>query len=333
MELTAASFSGHESFPFRNTWLTKGVRAVASGDPTSSTDQDDAMAEQGGPEPTFFTDQDKAMVKLGVGKNMVRSIRHWCLATKMLEEDPDQPNNRGRYLRPTDLGAKLFLGADAWDPYLEDTGSLWLIHWLLTTNSTKATTWYYAFSEIHEPEFSRKQLLNRIAELAERIPNLRFSPNTLKRDVDTFIRTYVGARVAPGQDSEDTLDCPLTELGLIAEQSERDLYSFVRGPKDSLPDAVFVYALSEYAQNAPSRDTFSFEELAYWAGSPGRVFKLDEPALSERLERLVTVTDGAWQFSETAGLKQVLLRGDVNPQQILADYYRPQARAAQGAER
>lgn len=58
MQLKTASFSGHESFPFRHTWLTKGVTAFAK-------------------DPTIFS-KDEAMVILGVGKNMVQSIRHWC---------------------------------------------------------------------------------------------------------------------------------------------------------------------------------------------------------------------------------------------------------------
>src|SRR3990172_1273373 len=120
------SFSGHQSFPFSNTWLTKGVTHCAQ-------------------DPTIFG-RDDAMVTLGVGKNMVQSIRHWCLATRMLQEDPGTRANRGRQVRPSDLGRRLFLGDEPWDPYLEDTATLWLIHWLLTTAGERATTWYIAFN-------------------------------------------------------------------------------------------------------------------------------------------------------------------------------------------
>src|SRR5215475_2154443 len=56
--------SGHESFPCRYTWLPKAVRGL---------DVDSKL----------FADEEKAMVDLGVGKNMVRSIRFWSLATGM----------------------------------------------------------------------------------------------------------------------------------------------------------------------------------------------------------------------------------------------------------
>src|SRR6185295_6636724 len=58
-------FGGHETFPFRYGWLKKGV---------------DAVSRQN----TFFS-SDRAMIGLGVGKNMVKSIKHWCLATNLIQ--------------------------------------------------------------------------------------------------------------------------------------------------------------------------------------------------------------------------------------------------------
>ena len=77
------SFSGHETFPFRYSWFKKGIDGVLF-------------------DPEIFN-KDSAMTFLGVGKNMVRSIRHWCLVARLIEEDPKAANNRGRYLRPTEL--------------------------------------------------------------------------------------------------------------------------------------------------------------------------------------------------------------------------------------
>src|SRR5579885_1940203 len=60
------AFSGHETFPFRYAWLKKGLDAAAD-------------------DPAVFR-RDEALTALGVGKNMVRSIRHWCLAAGVIEE-------------------------------------------------------------------------------------------------------------------------------------------------------------------------------------------------------------------------------------------------------
>ena len=79
-ELTNYTFSGHETFPFRYPWLKKGY---------------DAVREDGA---VFL--RDDAITTLGVGKNMVRSIRHWCLAAGLIEEGEKRRDG----LRP--LGAR-----------------------------------------------------------------------------------------------------------------------------------------------------------------------------------------------------------------------------------
>lgn len=296
------SFSGHESFRFRHTWLTKGVTQCSKN--------------------SAIFNSDDAMAVLGVGKNMVRSIRHWCLATSVLEEDSTVKNNRGRLLRPTEIGRRLFLELDAWDPYLEDVGTLWLIHWLLLTNQQRATTWHFTFNEIHYPEFSKRALEYAIWEYAQKIPNVRITEGTLKRDIDVFVRTYVRARHSTAQPLEESLDCPFVELNLIREQPQAEFYAFNRGPKDTLPDAVFLFAVGNYARRHRTQRSLTFEELAYGRGSPGRVFKLDESSLGERLEKLDRLTKGAWHFSETAGLKQVVFSKDIDLLNILASYYK-----------
>ena len=106
-------FSGHQTFAFRYGWLEKGVSGVQK-------------------HSDIFT-RDDALVLLGVGKNMVASIRHWCQVTQLIETDPNIKGNTGRQFRVTDIGQRLLLDS-GWDPFLEDDASLWLIHWLLVSN-------------------------------------------------------------------------------------------------------------------------------------------------------------------------------------------------------
>jgi hypothetical protein len=301
MDILTAKFSGHESFPFRNTWLTKGVIHCAKN-------------------PSLFREDD-ALTTLGVGKNMVDSIKYWCLATQVLELDPEVKNNRGYALRPTSLGAMIFLDSGGWDRYLEDEATLWLLHYLLATNPEWATTAYYAFNEMSGLEFTRDSLQQAMTNIAGGIPQLRWSEGTIRRDLNVFIRMYVGAHHETGLSVEDSLDCPLAELGLMYEEPVGNIYAFSRGPKDSLPDAVVFYAIWNYAQRKGGQRTFTFDELAYQPFGPGRVFKLDEPALAERLEHLAALTGGAWQLTETAGYRQVLMVRDIDPVEMLNDYY------------
>jgi hypothetical protein len=123
---------------------------------------------------------------------------------------------------------------------------------------------------------------------------------------------------------EDTFDCPLVELGLIRE-IEQDLYQFVRGPKPSLPDAIFVFALLDFwRQSASQQQTLSFESVLHGAGSPGGAFKLTENVLAERLEGLP-----GWArltYDDTAGRRLILRRDprtNIDPLMILTRHYGP----------
>ena len=306
--LQTASFSGHESFPLRHTWLTKGVRHCAGN-------------------PLIFSSDD-AMAILGVGKNMVRSIRHWCLVTGMLERVQRNGKRRAKGFTPTPLATSLFLGKKPWDPFLEDVGTLWLIHWEMVTNGRLATTWYYAFNKLNRPDFTKAMIEESLAGLAGQIKATRASRNTIRRDVDVFLRTYVRSSAsARNEPLEDTLDSPLVELGLIRHAHGPGAYVFNRGPQTDLPDDILLFVLAEYASTHAITSTVAFDDLAYGDRSPGRAFKLDEPSLGERLEKLASLSNGALHFSETAGLRQVVFAKRLEPNKILESYYRRAARA------
>jgi hypothetical protein len=185
------SFSGHETFPFRYPWLKKGFDAVLD-------------------DPAVFT-RDNAVTTLGVGKNMVRSIRHWCLAAGILAEKSEAG------LRPTDLGT-LLLADKGLDPYLEDPATLWVLHWQIACNRSRATTWFWTFSHFNEPEFTREALASALFKWTQTLPGKPVAESSVRRDVELFLRTY------PLH--------PLTGLvlGLLFRQlaqNERSLFAFL----------------------------------------------------------------------------------------------------------
>ena len=298
-----ASFSGHETFPFRYTWLKKGVDAVNT--------------VRG--KPTIFADDD-ATITLGVGKNMVRSIHHWCQVARLIELGGMDLNHRRRFV-PTDFGNSIFAD-DGFDPYLEDVATLWLIHWQLATNDNRATTWFWAFSIFGQNEFRKHKFIAELIDWAEKSTRNRISENSIKRDVDCFFRTYVPSHLTKTAIMEDTFDCPLVELGLISNSSDGNIYQFHRGPKPSLPIEIFAAVLSEFWDNRFSENnTLTFTNIAYSEKSPGRTFQLDEDALVEYLDRLENLTDGAFRYDETAGVKQVYRDRKIASTELLHRYY------------
>ncbi len=131
---------------------------------------------------------------------------------------------------------------------------------------------------------------------------------TLKRDIEVFLRSYVRRGDSLNEDAAEPL---LAELAIIREARLGGWYEFVRGPKPSLHDAIFAYALGDYWDRSGGSTTLTAEQICYAPGSPGRVFKLDEDSVVTRLMRLDDLTDSAWQWVDTAGLRQIQRTGDV----------------------
>jgi hypothetical protein len=285
-------FARHETFHPRFGWLKKGF---------------DRAAQQSG----VFLRED-ATVVLGVGKNMVRSIRYWAGAFKLLHED-----------QPTAFGNQL-LGAGGWDTYLEDPASLWLLHWKLLEHteaeSCEAATWYVAFNYFRRVEFTAEDLLNELTEFRDR-QSPRTADSSLKKDVSCLLRMYVEQPVK-SLASEDSLDCPFTQLGLIHTAGDSRHYTFRVGHKPSLPPAIVAYACLHHANRTVSGQTIPLSNLLYEIGSPGLVFKLTESALSQAIEQ-VERQYGGMRVTDAAGKLQ--LEFDGNPrllaEAILDQYY------------
>ena len=140
----------------------------------------------------------------------------------------------------------------------------------------------------------------------------RAAGTTIRSDVACFIRTYVARQASGKAGNDDALESPLTELGLIKAVGKKDGFRFVRGPKSTLGDGVFVYALMDFWSQYSTAATLSFEAIAHAPGGPGRTFAFDENDVADRLAALDEVTDGALRWSEAAGLKQVIRNIDID---------------------
>jgi hypothetical protein len=276
----SAHFSGHETFPLRQMWLKKAFeRSVGQVIPKAAFADENAIAD------------------FGVGKNMVSAIRHWALACDVMRDDkPD-----GYTL--TENAIAIF-DDNGLDPYSENPNTAWYAHWWLAGKGNRATTWHWLFNHVTSPIFSREELEAPLAQYARALDATRkLSPATLSRDIETCIRSY--APRLSGGTPEDYAEPMLAELGLIYEE-HRGHFAFRRGPKATLSDGMFAYALLDYWEKAaPGLSSLAFESIAYGEGSPGRVFKLDEDSVAERLLNLEALTKSALSWTDTAGLRQV----------------------------
>lgn len=292
--LSAPSFSGHESFPLRYAWLKKGY---------------DALEE----EDNQVFSSESGMVELGVGKNMVRAIRHWGLVAGMWEVIPQ---SRGKDLRPTLLGHSLLMNVKGWDPYMDELGTIWLLHWQLTKAPEGATAWWYLFSRPRSDAFTKAELEAELQEVADEAEGGRRVPSsTIQRDIDVLVRCYTRAKAERGA-WEEVLNSPLMALDLVRPvPGRKGAYVCPLGAQPTLPQGIFDAALVDFCGRTLKDGvrSFSFDKLLYDWGSPGRIFRLTESALMERLHHTVTGWPEHFSFGETANLRQLMLRGETLP--------------------
>lgn len=281
-------FSGHETFPLRYGWLKKVFDAVYE---LELNNQKDTTKD-------LFLNDD-AIARFGVGKNMVSSMRHWATACNIITEDNE--NN----IVTTDF-AKLLLTEEGLDPWMENPSSIWAIHWNIATRSSKAS-YIWLFSHYNNNQFDRATLVQHLSHICEDQRWRSSSLATLKRDVECLVRTYSSKPSKSQNFTEDQIESPLTELGLIQPVNKNDIFQIKRGYQPSLGEGVFLYALVDFwSRYTSSSRTLSIETVTYEPCSPGRVFCLDEDAVAGRLYSIEEASDGLLSWSETAGLRQII---------------------------
>ena len=110
-------FRAHETFFIRKGWLYKGLRGVQNN------------------QNVFIDKNENPMDVLGMGSNMVKSLRYWMQATQLTTESSVKGRSRAQTL--TDFAQIIREN----DPYMEELGTLWLLHYKLATNKELATAW------------------------------------------------------------------------------------------------------------------------------------------------------------------------------------------------
>lgn len=267
----------HETFAPRYGWLKKGFDAALKN-------------------PNIFKEED-AVIELGVGKNMIKSIRSWCLAFKILSTEADK-------IVPTELGLKLFGSEDGWDPYIEDDASLWLLHWQLFIPPFEAVSWPLAFNYCNLRTFDVRELAKIIYSAGQKYPRLdRISPKTYQRDASCLIRMYLTP-----EEKDFEIESQFCQLGLMYRSVGMDQVSFNIGPKTTLPALICAAACFSYIVSyvPPGQKTVSLQRLVFGINSPGVAFKLPETEVGRYLD-IARREVGGFDLVDSMGNMQVHL--------------------------
>ena len=293
-------FGGHETFALRYSWLTKGYQEFLKN-------------------PSVFSDEN-ATVTLGVGVNMVRSIKFWLQACQIIKANP-----KDFTLSTTEIGRLVFDEKDGYDPYLEDEATIWLIHWLIASNPQIATAFFWFFNNFHKQEFSQDEATTSLTDFVTQNISRKISKNTLKNDISVILRMY-GRSTSnkKGVVVEEALDSPLVLLQLISPSSIGRSFKSLLVDRKNLPTEIFAYALVCYMKSYKRKEV-PIKELMKSESNPlslAAVFRMTENSLIAKLENIVSLDSNLFELRETAGINQFYIIDEVNENDLLAKYYR-----------
>jgi len=295
------TFARHETFHPRLAWFRKGFLAASRYDGE------------------FFLATDAPM-RLGVGKNMVRSIKFWSTAARLIADIKRSDNSRVSRTVPTNFGMGL-LSPDGADPNMEHPSTWWWLHWMLMSPGCLLPVWWIIVNEMRALEFT-DNLAEQVS--AATISGSRWdSPHTssIHKDVSAFVRTYLATPPSSRTRFDDQFGCPLRDLRIIA--SSPNGYRFPSGrPADLAGEVVLAAALDFVSMTATAARTASFTQLASEAGGPGRTFFLDEQTMLELVEGPVR-NHPDLEFVSPAGNLQLAWRGAPGElaHEILCDHF------------
>ena len=296
-EHTRFSFNGHQTFPLKYGWLEKFSldRLHVENELNSKTNQ--------------VLNLDYLVKEFGLGQNMAKSLSFWMRACYVLEES-------GANTVFTDF-AKAYFGKNGIDPFLEEIGTIWIIHWYLSTASKRTSTWFWFFNFFDKKSFERQELVQDILELCEKDgPHKTITNETqVRKDVDCFIKSYLGV-INPKLSSEDSLESPLTELGLFRKGTGNTI-QLVETERHNLPYGLFILSIYAFWEKlGAASGTLSFENLLAQPYSPGRLFAINREGLLQKLENINDKTNGILSFDQSSGLSQLIINDQLAFQNI-----------------
>lgn len=272
-------FSGHESFPCKSMWLKKGYDYWVGHN--------------------RFTDPD-AVVKLGVGKNMVQSIRFWLRAFNLINDD-----------EATKFARYIFEDGDGKDPYAEDNATLWILHYLLVVAAV-SSIYRLVFIDLQreKKEFDKDQVLSFIKRKCN-VPEQKnvFNENTVKKDIRVLLQNYL-APTNPKNNEEYT--SILLELDLIRENEGK--YSFNEISAEQVDPLIILFALVYIAGEDKTVSFDKLQELSLIFCMPISSFLVSVRSLSERYPKEISYTDNS-------GIRNVQFLKRIDALEVLNRYY------------
>ncbi|MBD7914583.1 DUF4007 family protein [Clostridium sp. Sa3CUN1] len=279
MSNTKIKIRGHESFYIREGWLRKAVVAIEE-------------------EAYILSNIQVAIDKLGVGSAMIKSIRYWLQAIGLTEEKRGDKGKRYQELTNS-FGRVLYEN----DPYFEDLGTLYLLHYKLVTNKELATSWNLFFNSVKATELTKYNMEEMLKQLLLNIdPEYLISSRSLSDDCNCIIKTYF-AEKNDFENPEDNMICPFSDLGLIKKVSIRGKEEVIyktKPDKDKLDRLIVLFVIMD---NIGEKTSTTIKNLIEDENNIGKVFNLDKNSINNYVD--ILEDEGYLRVNRTAGLNTI----------------------------
>ncbi|MCR0176114.1 DUF4007 family protein [[Clostridium] innocuum] len=287
-------FRAHDTFFIRKGWLSKGMKYVQQ-------------------KPDVFVDREEnPMDVLGIGSNMVKALRYWLQVVGLTSE----PNSGKRNQTFTELGNMVF----NYDRYIEEIGTLQLLHYKLASNRSEATAWYYFFNEFSMSEFTKEDFVTMLQNYVMMSDeDISVAIRSLNDDFLCIVNTYLPRyksnpnKVSP----ENNIDCPFGELGFIdILNKDKKIYKKSIPLANSLNPWIVLAIITEQSNG---NEEISLNELLTARCNIGKVFNLDAITMLDILHKVENL--GAIKIIRTAGLDVIRLLRQYTFDECVENYY------------
>ena len=257
-------FKKNESFSIREGWISKVIN-------------------NNNLKKTFS--KNEGISELGIGSNMVKSLKYWVTASGIIEGKDCQLTAFGNALRET-------------DPYLEKDISWFLIHYHLVKNTTQCPIFYYVFT-MNQNGFTKDFIVNYVFEKAKPFFNDK-DDDVLRKyvedDTNVFLKTYYSEDKTTNP--EENYVCPLSHLNLL--QKNKGKYIKSSPSLSQLSPIIVYYVLRQEFEN---EDSFVIDDTIEKEFGPCHIFNLDKSSFIQHLE--ILQNRGLLIINRTAGLNTV----------------------------
>ena len=297
------SFGRNETFYLKYNWIYKSLSALE--------------------ENKEFFAVPNSYLDLGVGKNMLVSIKYWMGAYQILDKSKTQYKD--------DLAKSIFDPKTGYDPFLEREETLWLLHWRLCFHPEQASLYYWFFNKFKNTRFTKDEIKASLYKWLEYTTTKQISPNTIERDINLLLKTYASVDNA-SESLEESLENPFPNLDILHKNSD-GTFSAEYKHRDIIECNLFTLLVTNLIDHIEKVDLLTSKDLQIIplreiidsAENPSikNILRLTDNCLMNLVEQMTINFSEHFDLSETAGQKNLIVKNKkINYQQLLEEIYK-----------